>query len=174
MQLRKRHPDELVRPPPPKDRSTVSASAAVPTVAATSPTASRIPNSLSSQSNDSSESVASFTTQQAIQNIRLAREKNRLTLRAYLSSLLNSSDLASSPVLLHFLISNPTQLSRDEQEDALRREEADRKRDEGRIQFAHEIAQRVEGLRSAVKSMKGDIMGKGQSIHFLSAVTDSK
>ncbi|KAI5124999.1 hypothetical protein M0805_007423 [Coniferiporia weirii] len=157
-ELRKRHPDEVVRPPPPKDRSTVSASTSAPTAVATSPTASRMPNSLSSQSNNSSESIVSFTTQQAIQNIRLAREKNRLTLRAYLNSLLSNSALASSPVLLHFLSSNFTQLSRDEQEDALRREEADRKRDEGRIQFAHEIAARVEGLRLAIKGVKGEIM----------------
>ncbi|KAH8118297.1 hypothetical protein DFH11DRAFT_1686497 [Phellopilus nigrolimitatus] len=161
-ELHKRYPDEPVRPPPTKDRSTVNASA--PPSVSTNPTASRMPNAFSSQSNDSSESVISYTTQQAIQNIRLAREKNRLTLRAYLHSLLDSPVLASSPVLLHFLISNPTKLSRDEQDDSLRREEADRQRDEGRIHFAREISARVEGLRAAIKSVKGDIMvGDGLS-----------
>lgn len=126
----------------------------------TTPTSTRLPNTFSTQSNDSSESVASFSTQQAIQNIRLAREKNRLTLRAYLHSLLANRELASSPVLMHFLLSDPTQLSRDEQEDARRREEADRKREEGRIQFAHAIAARVEGLRTAIKSVKNDVMMK--------------
>lgn len=120
-----------------------------------------MPNSIQTQSNDSQESVVSFATQQAIQNIRLAREKNRLTLRAYLHSLLSNRELASSPVLLHFLLSDPTQLSRDEQEDTRRREEADRKRDEGRIRFAHEIAARVEGLRTAIKSVKNDVMLQG-------------
>ena len=122
-----------------------------------------MPTSFSSQPNDSSESVMSLGTQQAIQNIRLAREKNRLTLRAYLHSLLSNRELASSPVLLHFLLSDPTQLSRDEQEDARRREEADRKRDEGRIQFAHRIAAQVEGLRGAIRSVKGEVMAKGWS-----------
>ena len=37
------------------------------------------------------------------------------------------------------------------------------KREEGRIRFAKEIANRVEGLRNAVKSVKGDIMAKGRT-----------
>jgi len=72
-----------------------------------------------------------------------------------------SSTIASSPVLKSFLLSGPTTLSRGELEDAQRREEADRVREDGRKRFAKEIAGRVEGLRDAVKSVKGDIMGKG-------------
>lgn len=100
-------------------------------------------------------------TPQIHQISRLAREKNRLTLRAYLHSLLASYVIASSPVLKSFLLSGPTTLSREEIEDALRREEADKVRDDGRKQFAHEIASRVDGLRDAVKGVRGDIMGKG-------------
>jgi hypothetical protein len=92
---------------------------------------------------------------------RLAREKNRLTLRSYLNVLLSSSAIANSPVLRSFLLSGPITLTPDEMEDSRRREEADRVRDEGRKKFAKEIASRVEGLRDAVKSVKGDIMGKG-------------
>ena len=92
---------------------------------------------------------------------RLAREKNRLTLRSYLHSLLASSTIASSPVLRSFLTSEPTSLSLNELEDAKKREEADRTREAGRKKFAKEIAIRVEGLREAVKSVKGDMMGKG-------------
>jgi hypothetical protein len=95
------------------------------------------------------------------QNSRLAREKNRLTLRSYLYSLLTSSTIASSPVLKSFLISGAIRLTQDELEDMRRREEADRVRDDGRKKFAREIATRVESLREAVKSVKGDIMGKG-------------
>lgn len=94
---------------------------------------------------------------------RLSREKNRLTLRAYLHSLISNVTIASSPVLKSFLLSGPTILSPDEVEDARRREEADRIRESGRKRFAHEIAVRVDGLREAVKSVKGDIMGKGLS-----------
>jgi hypothetical protein len=46
-------------------------------------------------------------------------------------------------------------------EDVKRREEADMVRDDGRKRFAKEIACRVDGLRDAVRSVKGDIMGKG-------------
>jgi hypothetical protein len=85
---------------------------------------------------------------------------------------LASYTIASSPVLRSFLLSGPTTLSHEEIEDSLRREEADRVRDEGRKHFAKEIASRVDGLRDAVKSVKGDIMGKGTytthlSLHFL-------
>lgn len=92
---------------------------------------------------------------------RLAREKNRLTLRSYLNSLLASSVIANSPVLRSFLLSGPITLTPDEMDDTRRREEADKLREEGRKKFAKEIANRVEGLREAVKSVKGDIMGKG-------------
>jgi hypothetical protein len=62
---------------------------------------------------------------------------------------------------MSFLISSPTTLSPSEVEDAKQREEADRTRDDGRKKFAKEIADRVEGLREAVKSVKGDLMGQG-------------
>lgn len=74
---------------------------------------------------------------------------------------MSSSKLASSPVLRSFLLSGPTKLSPEELEDAKRREDADRKRDEGRARFAREVSLRVEGLRGALKSVKGDIMAKG-------------
>lgn len=95
---------------------------------------------------------------------RLGREKNRLTLRAYLRSLISASVTAQSPVLFSFLLSGPTTLSQGEVEDAQRREEADRTREDGRKKFAREIASRVDGLREAVKSVKGDLMGKGRKI----------
>jgi len=52
-------------------------------------------------------------------------------------------------------------LSEEELEDARHREEADRTRDEGRKQFAREISARVDSLRGFVKSVKGDLLGKG-------------
>jgi hypothetical protein len=74
---------------------------------------------------------------------------------------MNSVTIANSPVLKSFLLSGPTTLNMMELEDVCRREEADRVREEGRKRFAKEIAARVECLREAVKSVKGDIMGKG-------------
>jgi hypothetical protein len=75
------------------------------------------------------------------------------------------SALASSPVLKSFLLSGPTTLTDVEVIDSRRREEADRVRDEGRKRFAREISLRVEGLRGALKSVQGDMMGKGTSLY---------
>lgn len=94
---------------------------------------------------------------------RLAREKNRLTLRSYLHTLLFSSTFANSPVLRSFLLSGPTRLTAAEVEDAKRREEADHVREESRKRFAKELATKVDCLRNAAKSVRGDIMGKGES-----------
>jgi hypothetical protein len=94
---------------------------------------------------------------------RLSREKNRLTLRAYLHTLLATPPFSSSPVLRSFLLSGPTRLTPEEQEDARRREEADQVREEGRKRFAMEVRARVDGLRDAVRSVKGEITGRGKS-----------
>jgi hypothetical protein len=161
------HPEELVKPPPPKDRTIVKASATMPGgVPSSYPPTS--PMSMSSASTSSprsmsSDSVTSINTLQSNSGVHLAREKNRLTLRAYLHSLMTSSKLASSPVLRSFLLSGPTKLSPEELDDAKRREDADRRREEGKTKFAREIAARVEGLRGAVKNVKGDTMSRGKS-----------
>ena len=111
-------------------------------------------------------SPTSFSASQSFSSgaARLSREKNRLTLRAYLHSLLAVPELASSPVLRSFLLSGPTKLSPDEVEDAKRREEADQLREDGRKRFAKEIAARVDGLRDAAKSVKGELFAKGSAV----------
>jgi len=96
-------------------------------------------------------------------NSGLAREKNRLTLRSYLHSLLSSSTIASSPVIRSFLLSGATTLSDDELEDTKRREEADKLREEGRKRFAKEIMMRIDHLRDSLKTVKGEVMEKGLS-----------
>lgn len=143
MQLAKAHPDEPIRQPPAKDKTLVNA-----------------PSSFSPAPDD--WSLDESQDRPAYQGpSHLAREKNRLTLRAYLRELMSSSIIASSPVLRSFLLSGPITLSAEEQEDTLRREEADRLRDDGRKKFAKEVATRVDSLRDAIRSVKGDIMGQG-------------
>ncbi|KAI0306987.1 hypothetical protein B0F90DRAFT_1622580 [Multifurca ochricompacta] len=144
-ELRKAHPDEDIRPPPAKDRTYVSSRPPV------SPT-------LPPSGSDSYPPRSPTTT--TTPSLRLAREKNRLTLRAYLHTLISSETIASSPVIKSFLLSDPTTLSDEELEDARRREEADSTRDEGRKQFSREVSARVDSLRGLVKSVKGDLLGK--------------
>lgn len=92
---------------------------------------------------------------------RLTREKNRLTLRYYLNGLLARPVIASSPVLRSFLTAGAIRLKPEELEDAQRREEADRLREEGRKKFETEVKERVSKLRSATSNIKADAMGKG-------------
>ncbi|KAF7432980.1 hypothetical protein PC9H_004924 [Pleurotus ostreatus] len=147
-ELRKAHHDEDIPSPPVKDRSTVSSFG--------SPVSPTMRSPLSSQ--------------QGLPSPRLSREKNRLTLRAYLHTLMTSKVIASSPVLRSFLLSGPTTLTADELEDARRREEADQLREEGRKRFAKEIAHRVDGLRNAIRSVKGDIMGENGLTHVFGTI----
>jgi hypothetical protein len=74
---------------------------------------------------------------------------------------MSSATIASSPVIRSFLSADPTTLTNEEVEDSQRREEADRTREEGRKQFAKEVSARVDSLRSMVKGMKGEILGRG-------------
>ncbi|CAE6455627.1 unnamed protein product [Rhizoctonia solani] len=173
-ELRKHHPMEEIKPPPPKDRSQVVVSS-TPTNAGFSgsirsylygsgtstPASSGAPTS-PVPTNDSAETLGSLgsPTSSSMQSQSLTREKNRLTLRGYLHGLLShSSSIASSPVLRSFLLSGPIRLTDEERRDADRREEADRVREEGKKKFAEEIAARIEALRGAVRGVRGDMMG---------------
>ncbi|KAJ3894149.1 hypothetical protein GG344DRAFT_41831 [Lentinula edodes] len=160
-ELRKAHPQEDISPPPAKDRTVVNAPSS------TSPMNAMFPPSASPSWDANPDTSQSY---QSSNPSRLAREKNRLTLRAYIHSLLSSPTIASSPVLRSFLLSGPTTLSQEELEDAQWREEADRMREEGRKKFAREIASRVESLRGAVKDMKGDIMGQDGLTHVFAII----
>lgn len=142
-QLRKAHTDAIVPSPPAKDRAAVDAP-----LAPTTPSSDSLRDSI-------------YTQDGARPPPRLSREKNRLTLRAYLHTLLATPPFSSSPVLRSFLLSGPTRLSPLEQEDARRREEADRVREQGKKEFAREIGARVDSLREAVRTVKGEIVGRG-------------
>lgn len=123
---------------------------------------SRSSTSLELPASGSNDLPPPSPTPTAAPSLRLSREKNRLTLRAYLHTLLSSATIGSSPVLKSFLLSDPTTLTEEEFEDARRRQEADRTREEGRKRFAKEISARVDSLRGLVKGVKGDLLGKGQ------------
>ncbi|KAF8760338.1 PX-associated [Rhizoctonia solani] len=171
-ELRKHHPMEEIRPPPPKDRSQVVVSTptnngfSIRSYLYGSGTGASAPTSGAPTSpvptNDSAETLGSLgsPTSASMQSQSLSREKNRLTLRGYLHGLLShSSVIASSPVLRSFLLSGPIRLTDEERRDSERREEADRVRDEGKKKFAEEIAARIEALRGAVRGVRGDMMG---------------
>lgn len=164
-QLRKAHPDSIVPPPPPKDRTAVDVPISPTTAVPSDPTSS--PENPLSNFLDQDPSVPGnfYAIQSNGERLpsRLSREKNRLTLRAYLHTLLATPPFSSSPVLRSFLFSGPTRLSPQEQEDARRREEADRLREQAKREFVHEIGARVDQLREAVRTVKGEIVGRGNA-----------
>ncbi|KAI9574880.1 hypothetical protein HD554DRAFT_2050706 [Boletus coccyginus] len=171
-ELRKAHPDAIVPSPPPKDRTAVD----VPT----SPTTTIPSDATFPPENTSTVSLpldpsppGDFYAAQSNGGYlpsRLSREKNRLTLRAYLHALLATPPLSSSPVLRSFLFSGPTSLSPQEQEDARHREEADRVREEGKKEFAREIGARVDQLRDAARTVKGEIVGRDGLTHMFALI----
>ncbi|KNZ78056.1 PX domain-containing protein [Termitomyces sp. J132] len=158
-ELQKSLPNEQIRPPPPKDRTAVMST----------PISPAFPNTYDPDPY-SPLNIPQSPSQTGLSASRLAREKNRLTLRSYLHTLLATSKIASSPVMMSFLLSGPVKLTQAELEDAQRREEADRIREDGRKRFAKEIASRVDGLREAIKSVKGDVMGKDGLTHIFATV----
>lgn len=159
-QLRKAHPDSIVPSPPPKDRTAVDVPISPTTALPSDPT---FPHENPLSDSDLALPGNFYITRSNSEHPppRLSREKNRLTLRAYIHTLLATPPFSSSPVLRSFLLSGPTRLSPQEQEDSRRREDADRVREQARKEFVREIGARVDQLREAVRAVKGEIVGRG-------------
>ncbi len=124
------------------------------------PSGTTTPPSASSSETPSLERTETEASIDQQSSSPLSREKNRLTLRAYLTALLAIPSVLNSPVLRSFLLSGPTTLSPAEQADAARRAQADAVREEGRKRFREEAERRVEGLREGLGMFKGDVLGK--------------
>lgn len=90
--------------------------------------------------------------------VPLSREKNRLTLRAYLQSIIAFPEVINSPVLRSFLLSGPIQLTPAESVDVQRRLDGDAVREEGRKRFREEAEKRIDGLREGLAQFKGDVL----------------
>lgn len=92
--------------------------------------------------------------------VPLSREKNRLTLRAYLQSVITFPEVINSPVLRSFLLSGPIQLTPVESADVQRRLDGDAVREEGRKRFREEAEKRIDGLREGLAQFKGDVLSQ--------------
>lgn len=163
-ELRIAFPDNPTPAPPPKDRTTVASPVPAATVSNnysyynplraiygnTSPAPIAAP--------DPNESTETLNTAATSTTTPLSREKNRLTLRAYLQSILSYPYLLNSPIVRSFLLSSPTSLTPAEAIDCRRRLEADAVREEGRKRFREEAERRVEALREGLAQFKGDVL----------------
>lgn len=175
-------PDYMLPSPPPKDK-TVTTTTPVPTAqysyynplrmvygnspqpsgtpsSAPTPQSSNFVSDLYNALPNSATSNSSQGSQPPQAPIPLSREKNRLTLRAYLQSIIAFPDVINSPVLRSFLLSAPTQLTPAEAQDSQRRLEADAVREEGRRRFREEAEKRIEALREGLTQFKGDVLSK--------------
>lgn len=175
-ELRRAFPDYPIPTPPPKDKTAVAppvaqphygyynpmrmiygSGAAAPAPQSGSGTSSPAyggsPQTGSAGSFDSPGSPAAATTP-------LSREKNRLTLRVYLLSILSMPYIINSPVLRSFLLSSPTTLSPPEAADCQRRLEGDAVREEGRRRFRVEAEKRIDALREGLSAFKGEVLSK--------------
>ncbi|KAK8865647.1 hypothetical protein IAR55_000792 [Kwoniella newhampshirensis] len=163
-ELRIAFPDYPLPPPPPKDKTVTAAPAPVVSTGYSAYNPMRMiygsgsPNPATpsgSATPTTSDSAASAPT-----STPLSREKNRLTLRAYLTSILSLPFVINSPILRSFLLSAPTVLTPPEALDCQRRLEADAVREEGRKRFREEAEKRIEALREGLTQFKGDVLSK--------------
>ncbi|KAJ1032692.1 hypothetical protein NDA16_000714 [Ustilago loliicola] len=152
--LKVEYPEEGIRPPPPKDRTNTDIADPY-----------RKPPTDLSKPLDGDEANPRASTDSTASQGRipmptgpLAREKNRLTLRAYLRSLLGSPAVAESAVLMDFLTAEPTTLTRAEEEDAAIREGLDHVREEEHRRFSDEAAKRAQELQQHLKEFKKDLV----------------
>ncbi|WFD45029.1 hypothetical protein MPSI1_003705 [Malassezia psittaci] len=91
----------------------------------------------------------------------LTRERNRLTLRAYLRSLVSTSSVADSEIMRDFLLRDPIELSASEMHDVEIRKHADALRQEQRQGFAQETAARAKEIHDHIGAFKQDLLRPG-------------
>ncbi|WVF70932.1 hypothetical protein IAT40_005727 [Kwoniella sp. CBS 6097] len=172
-ELRLAFSDYPIPPPPAKDKTATAAAVVNPPPSAGYSAYNPLrmiygsgtpdPGSPSGHATPSTSSTAGppdSPSSPATQTTPLSREKNRLTLRAYLQSILALPFVINSPILRSFLLSAPTTLTPPEAVDCQRRLEADAVREEGRRRFRLEAEKRIEALREGLAQFKGDVLSK--------------
>ncbi|GAA5856145.1 hypothetical protein JCM8547_003002 [Rhodosporidiobolus lusitaniae] len=155
--LRKECIEEDVKGPPAKDRRAVDMRAvSPPQSSAPSPRPSTSFEDISSTPPAGPSSPLPTFDPQHVPS--LARERNRLTLRAYLRHLLNNPVLASSSAFQSFLVESPLTLSPREEQDVLIREEMDRIREQEAKSFRAEVDERVEELEGYLRMFREELV----------------
>ncbi|GAA5893081.1 hypothetical protein JCM5296_003068 [Sporobolomyces johnsonii] len=154
--LRKECIEEDVKGPPPKDRRAVEMKAPSPDVPG-SPLSS-YPSRDDASSSSGSASGTPNPTFEPNHLPSLARERNRLTLRAYLRSLLHNPVLASSSAFQSFLVESPIVLTPREEQDVLIRDEMDRIREQEARSFRNEVEERVEELEGYLRGFREELV----------------
>lgn len=152
-QLKKECIEEDVKAPPAKDRRSTDMKQAP-----SSPDSSAQASPRPSLTGDDSPSQPPTPVFDPNHVPSLARERNRLTLRAYLRSLLSNPVIASSDAFQSFLLESPIQLTPGEEQDVLIREEMDRIREQEMKSFRAEVEERVEELEGYLRKFREELV----------------
>ncbi|MBW0527217.1 hypothetical protein O181_066932 [Austropuccinia psidii MF-1] len=149
--LRVEFPDIDIKTPPPKDRRAIDTTDQV----VISPTSNN-PN----QTNDFPPTTPTFNQSDHPNTlpIHLNRERNRLTLRAYIHRLLTKPEISNSENLRTFLTQDPIQLTPLEKKDVESREALDRARDDEKQRFKLEVESRVRELEGYLRGFRDDLV----------------
>jgi hypothetical protein len=181
MQLRAEFPEYDIRPPPAKDRRGVDASGA--SQAANQAAQSSILSPASTASSAVPGTPLSAAKLQDSDNISisdnsapviLSRERNRLTLRAYLRVLMTNQDVANSPALQAFLLNGTTTLTPAEEADCMRREEMDHLREAESAKFKSEVSNRVRELEQHLRGFKDELVKKDGLRRVFATIRETK
>ncbi|KAL7422844.1 hypothetical protein Q5752_002140 [Cryptotrichosporon argae] len=164
-ELRIAFPDHELPNPPAKDKSAAAAPVAQPQQQYSYYNPLRAiygntPSGSGTTTPRTSEDAAGSAGSPSAPTSPLSREKNRLTLRAYLQAIIAQPAVLDSPVMRSFLLSSPTVLTPPEAADIQRRLEADAVREEGKRRFREEAERRVETLREGLAQFRGDVLSK--------------
>ena len=92
----------------------------------------------------------------------LHREEQRVSLRAFIRSLLQNEQIATTTAMKEFLTLNPTNLTRDEQNDIARRKEMDERRIEEGRRFYEIARQRAAELDVHMERFRRDCVENGK------------
>ena len=112
-----------------------------------------------SSGDDSSSGTSSAGPQQAV-TASFPREKNRLSLRAFLSATLLDSQLGHSKSMMDFLDRDPIEPTPQDLHDIEKRSQLDEARTTEQIRFAEIAKQRADELSAHMTSFRQDLMQK--------------
>lgn len=90
--------------------------------------------------------------------VTLYREEQRVSLRAYIRTLLHNPQIAETKAIREFLMGNPIKLNQEELEDIQRRKEMDFKRIEEQRKFYEIARQRAKELDVYMERFRRDIV----------------
>ncbi|KAI8601259.1 hypothetical protein EDD21DRAFT_112260 [Dissophora ornata] len=113
---------------------------------------------------------ARFSAKSGSSGAKIAREKDRISLRGFLHNLARvSPEVVNSALFVNFLTKDPVTLTAEEAKDVKTRAAADEHRLEQQAKFDTEVAKKVQELDTHLKQVKLDLLQPGGITRLFSA-----